>query len=103
VAPFDEAWMKCGSKVLQPPMMLLAISATPAVVSMINSIVVGTIVAVASLALNFTTIGALGLGAVGVAVSFAIQAWWAQRQIGRSRESWRPIFPSPAPGERSGD
>ena len=53
-AALEVAMVFCGSNRLQPPMMLLAISATPAVVSMINSIVVGTIMAVAALALNFT-------------------------------------------------
>jgi O-antigen/teichoic acid export membrane protein len=76
--------------------MLHGFAATPAVVSTLNAVLVGVIIALIGLQLGIGAVGALILAVVGVVVTFAIFARWGMRLMKRGLGSLRPIFPSPA-------
>lgn len=76
--------------------LLLATSSTPALVSVLNAVLVGVIMALIGLQLGVGTAGVLILAVMGVVVTFAIFARWGMRQMQRDASSLRPIFPSPA-------
>lgn len=71
-------------------------AATPAVVSVINSVIVGVIVALVALQLGLTTIAALVLAVLGTLVMLAILSRYGMRQMERGAAMLRPIFPTPA-------
>ncbi len=75
--------------------MLHGFAATPAVVSVINSVLVGVIVALIALQLGLTTVGALILAVAGTLVTMAALARYGMRQMERGAAMLRPIFPSP--------
>jgi hypothetical protein len=76
--------------------VLHGFAATPAVVSVINSVLVGVIVALIALQLGLSTVGALILAVVGTLVCLAILSRYGMRQMERGAAMLRPIFPAPA-------
>ena len=76
--------------------VLHGFAATPAVVSVINSVLVGVIVALIALQLGLSTVGALILAVVGTLVCLAILSRYGMRQMERGAAMLRPIFPSPS-------
>ena len=75
--------------------LLHGFAATPAVVSVINSVLVGVIVALIALQFGLTTIGAVVLAVVGTLVMLAILSRYGMRQMERGAAMLRPIFPTP--------
>lgn len=85
------------------PEPLHLVAATPFLVSVLNSVVAGAIAAV--IALRVAGLGAapaLGLVAAAAGLTALTQARVAAASIRRSRESWRPLFPTPAVGPGDG-
>jgi hypothetical protein len=72
-----------------------AFVAVPGVVAVIDSVVAGAILGIAAIALDLGTPAAVGLGAVGFAVSLASFARWGRRQMMTGRAELDPLFPTP--------
>lgn len=70
-------------------------AATPAVISVLNSVLVAVIVSVAALQLRAGTALALGAGAVAFVLAMALQGWYGWRQMLSAQARVRPVFPSP--------
>lgn len=71
------------------------LAATPAMVSVLNSVVAAAIASLAALQIGAGTIVALGAGALGFLLSAAGHAGYAQRSIQRDMATVRPIFSTP--------
>ncbi len=76
--------------------LLHGFAATPAVVSVINSVLVGVIVALIALELGLSTVAALIVAVVGTLVMLATLSRYGMRQMERGAAMLRPIFPTPA-------
>jgi uncharacterized membrane protein YeaQ/YmgE (transglycosylase-associated protein family) len=75
--------------------LLHGLAATPGVVSVINAVLVGVILALVGIQLGAGTVGALILAVVGALVAIAILSQYGLRQMKRGEAMLRPIFPSP--------
>jgi hypothetical protein len=71
------------------------LAATPFLISVLNSVIVGTIAALLAAQLAFVTTGVLLVGGVAFLASVAIQTAYARRQITGWQKSIRPLFPMP--------
>lgn len=69
------------------------IAATPVLVVVLNAVLVGTIVALASTAAGVVPLAALGLGVIGFVLGFLAQITYARRSISTEQEGHAPIFP----------
>jgi hypothetical protein len=72
-----------------------AFVAVPGVVAVVNSVVAGSTVGIAALAMDLGTAAALAVGAVFFLVSLGSFALWAKRRIDRMSDQLNPIFPTP--------
>jgi hypothetical protein len=75
--------------------LLHGLGATPAVVSVINAVLVGVILALLALQLGAGTVGSLVLAVVGALLTIALLSRYGLRQMERGAAMLRPIFPSP--------
>ena len=82
--------------------LLHFVAATPTVVSLLDSVIAGTIAALVGVKLGAATAVSLALGIVGFIVVMALQQRYAQGAIARSRASVRPMFPTPQEGAQPG-
>ena len=72
--------------------------AIPGVIAIVDSVVAGATVGVAGLGLGLGTAGCLVLGGIGLVASVVAFAAWARKQLLRSSELLRPLFPTPGEG-----
>lgn len=76
------------------------LAATPSVIGVLNSVLVGVIASVAALQLRAGTAPALAAGALGFVLALALQTWYGRREQLRGQAELRPVFPSPAGNDR---
>jgi hypothetical protein len=69
--------------------------AIPGVVAVVDSVVAGATVGIASYALDLGLAGSLALGAVGFVLSLTLFAVWAERLIAQLESEFVTRFPSP--------
>ena len=74
------------------------LAATPTVVSVINSVIVGALVAIVAIHFAIGDALAVGLAVIGFALAFAAHALWGRAAISRAQARVQPIFPSPREG-----
>lgn len=70
-------------------------AAAPMLVSVLNSVIAGTIAAIAALRMGAATSAVLVVGTIGFFAAIVLQTWYARRDIARARAGYRPLFPSP--------
>lgn len=73
------------------------LASSPMLVSVLNSVLAGAIVALLALQLAAVTAVAIGLGALGFAIAMAVFNLYARREIGRARSEMKPLFPTIEP------
>src|SRR3989454_6589086 len=71
------------------------VAGTPTVVTILNSVLVGAIAAIAALRVEAAPGTALLLGAAGFVITIALQSWYSRRGIAKLQAGHRPMFPSP--------
>ncbi len=76
--------------------LLQGIGATPSVVSVINSVLLGVIAGLVSLQLGLGTAGALIAAIAAAVILFVALARFGMREMASGARSLQPIFPSPA-------
>jgi hypothetical protein len=80
------------------PLLVLMLASTPLLVSILNSILVGAILALLAIQLGAEVGPALLIGAAGFVASMAGWLWYGSREIGKSRaERQAPLFPASQP------
>jgi hypothetical protein len=85
------------------PTMAFMISATPFLIMVLNSVVAGAILALLTMRLiGPDAPGILIAGLVGAGVVMLLEFRFASRNIRRSQQQVRPMFPTPAAGDRPG-
>ncbi len=91
----DERGMSLTMAV-QPGTSIFAqmLASSPMLLSVLNSVLAGTIVALLTLQLAAGSAVAVGLGAAGFIVTMAAFSAYAGREIGRSRSELKPMFPT---------
>jgi hypothetical protein len=85
------------------PTVAFMISATPFLIMVLNSVVAGAILAL--LTMRFIDRDALAIliaGLLGAGLVMLLEFRIASRNIGRAQRQVRPMFPTPAPGDRPG-
>lgn len=75
--------------------LVYMLAAAPMVVSVLNSVIAGTIAAIAALRMGAATSTALIIGATGFCVAIALQVWYGRGNIAKAQAGYRPLFPSP--------
>jgi hypothetical protein len=90
------------------PLIVQMLASSPMLISVLNSVLVGAIAALAMLQLDGGTLAALGAAVIGFAMSMLAFLQYARRQIAAARSSFVPRFATGAPrhrrnGEREGD
>jgi hypothetical protein len=78
------------------PSLLHIMAATPTVISTVNAVLAGVIVALVGLAIGLLAVVAIATGAGGFLVAMAVEGRYARSTIGRLQASVRPIFPTKA-------
>ncbi len=91
----DERGMSLTMAV-QPGTSVFAqmLASSPMLLSVLNSVLAGTIVALLALQLAAVSAVAVGLGAAGFIVTMVGFSAYAGREIGRSRSELTPMFPT---------
>ncbi|HJQ87517.1 MAG TPA: hypothetical protein VJ820_08665 [Propionibacteriaceae bacterium] len=80
------------------PLLVQMLASSPMLISVLNSVLAGAIVALAVLQVGGGTLPALGAGVVAFVASMAAFVWYAGRQISGVRDAFAPRFPTrPAP------
>lgn len=71
------------------------IAGTPTVVTVLNSVLVGAIAAIAALRIGGAPPAVLFVGAAGFVIGVALQAWYVRRRISQLQAGLHPMFPTP--------
>jgi hypothetical protein len=79
-------------------MPVLMLSSTPILVTILDAIIIGAILAIAALQLEWSLSAALALAAVGFAAFMVFFIWYARRRIERSRMELPPLEAAPDAG-----
>ena len=83
------------------PVLVLMLASTPLLVSVLNAILAGAILALLAIQLDADVGPALLIGAAAFVLTLAAFTWYASREIGKSRaERLAPLFPSAEPMDR---
>jgi hypothetical protein len=97
MSPHDDA-RGVGITMAFPPghrQFVHILAATPTVISVVNGVIVGALVALIANQLNVVTAIALALAIAAFLLTFAAHAAWGRAAIGRAQARVQPIFPSP--------
>ncbi|MBA2633055.1 MAG: hypothetical protein H0U86_08670 [Chloroflexi bacterium] len=84
-------------------MLVHMLASTPLLVTVLNAILFGAIVALLVLQLGAGTTPALLLGTVGFVATLGAFMWYAGRDIARAMAEYHPKFPAPEPAEPADD
>ncbi len=79
------------------PMIVQMLASSPMLISVLNSVLVGAIAALAVLQLGGGTLAAFGAAVAGFAASILAFLLYARRQIGAARAGFAPLSPIGAP------
>ncbi|HEY6202788.1 MAG TPA: hypothetical protein VI056_07070 [Candidatus Limnocylindria bacterium] len=82
-----------------PFWFLQILSGTGTVVMVLNAVLVGVIVALATLRIEGAASAILAVGALGFVVALLLQGLYVRRNIAKMQAGLRPRFPTP-PGDR---
>lgn len=77
------------------PLAVQMLASTPLLVTVLDAILVGTILALLVLQLGGSALPAIGLGAIGFAATLGGFTWYASRDFARGIAEHRPMFPGP--------
>jgi hypothetical protein len=80
------------------PFIVQMLASSPMLISVLNSVLAGAIVALAVLQMDGGTLGALASGVVTFVIALAAHFWYARRQIEGVRDEFEPRFPSAPDG-----
>jgi len=75
-------------------------AATPFLITVLNAVVVGAIVAIVALRIGAATVVVLGVAMVAFLISMVVQARFARGNVQQVRGLMRPMFPTPSAGDR---
>lgn len=75
--------------------LVYVLAATPMLISVLNSVIVGVIAAIAALRIGAGMSTVLVIGTFGFVVAIALHGWYERRTISKVRADYRPLFPSP--------
>jgi hypothetical protein len=76
------------------------IAATPFLITVLNAVVVGAIVAIVSLRMGAATVVVLVVTVVAFVIAMVVQARFARGNVQQIRGLMRPMFPTPSAGDR---
>jgi hypothetical protein len=77
------------------PLLLQLLSASPSVVAVVNSVLVGAILSFAMLLLGIQAAAVLAVAILASVVSFITHSAYARRRVRQLQTSIQPVFPSP--------
>jgi hypothetical protein len=75
------------------PLIVQMLASSPMLISVLNSVVAGAIVALGVLQVGGGTLGALVSGVVTFCIAMAAHFWYARQQINGVRDEFEPRFP----------
>ena len=76
------------------------IAATPFLITVLNAVVIGAIVAIVALRIGLDTVVVLGVTVVAFVIAMVVQARFARGNVQQVRGLMRPMFPTPSTGDR---
>ncbi len=82
------------------PLIVQMLASSPMLISVLNSVLVGAIAALAVLQFEGGTLVALGAAVIGFMASMLAFLQYARRQISAARAGFNPLFPAVAPTHR---
>jgi hypothetical protein len=90
---WNESFSRAG-------MYLSIIAATPFLITVLNAVVIGAIVAIVALRIGTDTVVVLGVTVVAFVIAMVVQARFARGNVQQIRGLMRPMFPTPSTGDR---